>query len=239
MPVERRPFPRSYAPVSRAGKEAGRQIASAKATNREQGGNMARRTSILAAACALVAAISATAATAAPTSYSGRARPLSFSAFGAAASIGDTGPLPASGGSQSASLTNINLLGLASIGLLQGTTSGTGDQSTSQASLVSVSLPIVGLSADVVKSTSTATCSGTTPSVSGTSDLVSVTVLGMPISAPMPNVSIVLPGGISVILNEQTSSVSGNTGSITVNAIHVTGPGIDVVVASAESDITC
>lgn len=55
----------------------------------------------------------------------------------------------------------------------------------------------------------------------------------------MPNVSIVLPGGISVILNEQTSSVSGNTGSITVNAIHVTGPGIDLVVAGAESDITC
>jgi hypothetical protein len=26
---------------------------------------------------------------------------------------------------------------------------------------------------------------------------------------------------------------------MTVNAIHVTGPGIDVVVASAESDITC
>jgi hypothetical protein len=26
---------------------------------------------------------------------------------------------------------------------------------------------------------------------------------------------------------------------MTVNAIHVTGPGIDIVVASAESDITC
>jgi hypothetical protein len=175
----------------------------------------------------------------AATSYSGHARPLSVSAFGASVSIGDTGALPASGGSQSASLTNLNVLGLATIGLLQGTTSGSGSQSTSLASLLSVSVPIVGLSADVIKSQSTAQCNGTTPSVSGSSELLNVTLLGMPISAPTPNVSIVLPGGISVILNEQTSSVRGNRGSITVNAIHVTGPGIDLVVASAESDITC
>jgi hypothetical protein len=175
----------------------------------------------------------------AATAFSGHARPLSVSAFGASVSVGDTGPLPSSGGSQSASLLNLNVLGLATIGLLQGTTSGSGNQSTSQASLVSVSVPIVGLTADVVKSQSTAQCSGTTPSVSGSSELVNVTLLGLPISAPMPNVAIVLPGGISVILNEQISTVSGSQGSITVNAIHVTGPGIDIVVASAESDITC
>ena len=175
----------------------------------------------------------------AATSYSGHARPLSVSAFGASVSIGDTGALPSSGGSQSASLTNLNVLGLATIGLLQGTTSGSGDQSTSQASLVTVSVPIIGLSADVVKSQSTAQCSGTTPSVSGSSQLVNVTLLGLAISAPTPNVAIVLPGGISVLLNEQVSTVNGNQGSMTVNAIHVTGPGIDIVAASAESDITC
>jgi hypothetical protein len=175
----------------------------------------------------------------AATSYSGQARPLSVSAFGASVSIGDTGPLPSSGGSQSAALLDLNVLGFATVGLLKGTTSGSGDEATSAASLVSVSVPIVGLSADVVKSTSTASCSGTTPSVSGSSELVNVTLLGLPISAPMPNVAIVAPGGISVILNEQTSSVSGNQGSMTVNAIHVTGPGIDIVVAGAESDITC
>jgi len=193
----------------------------------------------------LVVAVVVAAATAgatnasAATSYSGQARPLSVSAFGASVNVGDTGALPASGGSQSASLLNLNVLGLATVGLLQGSTSGSGDQSTSSASLVSVSLPIIGLTADVVKSTSTAQCSGTTPSVSGSSDLVNVTILGLPVSAPMPNVAITLPGGISVLLNEQTSSVSGNQGSITVNAIHVTGPGIDIVVSSAESDITC
>jgi hypothetical protein len=190
-------------------------------------------------AVAVTGATVGVAGASAATAYSGQARPLSVSAFGASVSVGDTGALPTSGGSQSAALLNLNVLGLATVGLLQGTTSGSGDQSTSQASLVSVSVPIVGLTADVVKSTSTAQCSGTTPSVSGSSELVNVTLLGLPISAPMPNVAIVAPGGISVILNEQTSTVNGNQGSITVNAIHVTGPGIDIVVSSAESDITC
>jgi hypothetical protein len=198
-----------------------------------------RRISIVAAVLALAAAISASAASAAPSSYSGQARPLSVSAFGVAASIGDTGPLPSSGGSQSASLTSVNLLGLVSVGLLQGTTSGSGDQSTSQASLVSVSIPTIGLTADVVKSQTTAQCNGTTPSVSGSADLVNVTLLGMPIAVPMPNVSLTAPGGISVVLNEKKSSTSGSEGSITVNAIHVTGPGTDIVIAGAESDINC
>jgi hypothetical protein len=194
---------------------------------------------ILALAVVVVAAIAGAANASAATSYSGQARPLSVSAFGAGVSIGDTGPLPASGGSLSASLLDLNVLGFVRVGLLQGTTSGSGDQSASQASLVTVSVPIVGLTADLVKSQTTATCNGTTPSVSGSSELVNVTLLGLPISAPMPNLAITLPGGISVLLNEQTSSVNGNQGSITVNAIHITGPGIDIVVASAESDITC
>ena len=194
---------------------------------------------ILVLAVVVVAVIAGATNASAATSYSGQARPLSVSAFGAGVSIGDTGPLPSSGGSQSASLADLNVLGFVRVGLLQGTTSGSGDQSASQASLVSVSVPLVGLTADVVKSQTTAQCSGTTPSVSGSSQLVNVTLLGLPISAPTPNVAITLPGGISVLLNEQRSSVSGNQGSITVNAIHITGPGIDIVIASAESDITC
>ena len=54
-----------------------------------------------------------------------------------------------------------------------------------------------------------------------------------------PNLAVSLPGGISLIVNEQTSSPSGNTGSITVNALHVKGPSIDIIVGSAQSGITC
>ena len=41
------------------------------------------------------------------------------------------------------------------------------------------------------------------------------------------------------IVNEQMSSSDGNAGSIIVNALHVKGPGIGIVVGPAESDITC
>jgi hypothetical protein len=200
---------------------------------------MALRISILATMLAVVASIAASSASAQATSYSGRARPLSVSAVGVGVAIGDTGPLPSSGGSKSASLTSLNLLGFVSVGLLEGTTSGSGDEATSKASLVTVSIPIAGIQADVVSSQTTAQCNGATPSVSGSADLVNVTVLGFPIAAPMPNVALTAPGGISVILNEQVSATNGSTGSMTVNAIHVTGPGVDIVVASAESDITC
>jgi hypothetical protein len=199
---------------------------------------MARPFAILAAVLA-TAAIAASAASAQATSYSGHARPLSISAFGVAASVGDPGELPSSGGSKSGGLVDLDVLGLVHVGVLQGSVSGSGDTSTTQASLATVSIPLVGLQADVIKSQATAECNGTTPVLSGSAQLVNVTVLGMPIGLPMPNLSVTLPGGISVILNEQTSSTSGGQGSMTVNALHVTGPGTDIVLASSEADITC
>jgi len=38
---------------------------------------------------------------------------------------------------------------------------------------------------------------------------------------------------------EHTSSTSGNHGEITVNAVHLTGPEIDVVLASSSAGIDC
>src|SRR5438067_3598941 len=95
------------------------------------------------------------------------------------------------------------------------------------------------LAASVVKSNSSATCSGGQASTSGSAQLVGLTVAGQSILVSNPNLSISLPGGISVIINQQTRSSGGTSGSVTVNALHVTGPSIDIVVASAQSDITC
>ena len=75
--------------------------------------------------------------------------------------------------------------------------------------------------------------------VAGDSEIVGLVVAGQPVVVVNPNLAISLPGGISVIVNEQTSSSGGNAGAVTVNALHVTGPGIDIVVSSAHSDITC
>jgi hypothetical protein len=91
-----------------------------------------------------------------------------------------------------------------------------------------------------VKSNSSATCSNGQAQVTGSSELVGLIVAGQPIVVVNPNVAISLPGGLSVIVNEQSGSPGGgNTGAMTVNALHVTGPGVDIVVASAHSDITC
>ena len=175
----------------------------------------------------------------AATTYSGEAAALKASALGISLSLADTGPLPSSGGNLSTSVASVNVAGLASAEALKSTTSGSGASSQSQSRASNVSLLGGLISASVVKSNSSATCSGSTASTSGDAQIVNLVAAGQPIVVSNPNLAVSLPGGISLIVNEQTSSSGGNTGSMTVNALHVTGPGVDIVVASSHSDITC
>jgi hypothetical protein len=175
----------------------------------------------------------------ATTTFSGEAVALRGSAAGISLSLADTGALPSSGGNLSTSLASVNVLGLASADALKSTSSGSGTSSQSQSSVANLSLLGGLVAADVVKSNSSATCSGSQASVSGNAELVGLVAAGQSIVVSNPNLAISLPGGISLIVNEQTSSSGGNTGSMTVNALHVKGPGIDIVVASAQSGITC
>lgn len=199
-----------------------------------------RKTSIIAAICLTgVLVFGPTVSVAQATTFSGEAVALKASAAGIALALADTGQLPSSGGNLSTSLASVNVLGLASADVLKSTASGSGSSSQSQSSVANLSLLGGLVAADVVKSNSSATCSGTQASTSGNAELVGLTVAGQSILVSNPNLSISLPGGISVIINQQTSSSGGTSGSITVNALHVTGPSIDIVVASANSDITC
>lgn len=175
----------------------------------------------------------------AATTFSGQATALKASALGISLSLADTGPLPSSGGNLSTSVANVNVAGLASAEALRSTSSGSGSSSQSQSRAANVSLLGGLVSASAVKSNSSATCSGSTASTSGDAQIVNLTAAGQPIVVSNPNLAVSLPGGITLIVNEQTSSSGGNTGSMTVNALHVTGPGIDIIVASAHSDITC
>jgi hypothetical protein len=175
----------------------------------------------------------------AATTFSGEAVALRANALGISLSLSDTGPLPSSGGNLSTSVASVNVVGLASADVLKSTASGSGTSSQSQSSVLNLNLLGGLITADVVKSNSSASCSGTQASVSGDAVLVNLVAAGQPIVASNPNLAVSLPGGISLIVNEQTSSSGGNTGSMTVNALHVTGPSIDIVVASAQSGITC
>lgn len=175
----------------------------------------------------------------AATSFSGEAVALKASALGISLSASDTGALPSSGGNLSTSLASVNVLGLATADLLKSTSSGSGTSSQSESQLANLNLLGGLITARVVDSNSSATCSGSTASTSGTAQIVNLMAAGQSIVVSNPNVAVSLPGGISLVVNEQTNSSGGNSGSITVNALHVTGPSIDIVVASAHSDITC
>jgi hypothetical protein len=175
----------------------------------------------------------------AATTFSGEAVALKANVVGISLSLSDTGPLPSSGGNLSASLASVNVAGLASADALKSTASGSGTSSQSESGVTRLNLLGGLITARVVDSNSSATCSGTTASVSGNAQLIGLMAAGQSIAVSNPNLAISLPGGIELIVNEQTSSSGGNAGSITVNALHVKGPSIDIVVASAQSDITC
>ncbi len=173
------------------------------------------------------------------TSFSGEAVALRANALGISLALSDTGPLPSGGGNLSTSLASVNVAGLASADTLKSTTSGSGTSSQSQSSVANLSLLGGLIAANVVQSNSSATCSSGQAAVSGNAQLIGLVAAGQSIVVSNPNLAISLPGGISLIVNEQTSSSGGNTGSMTVNALHVKGPSIDIVVASAQSGITC
>jgi hypothetical protein len=173
------------------------------------------------------------------TTFSGEAVALKASVLGISLTLADTGQLPSTGGNLSNSVASVNVAGIASANALSSSTSGSGSSSQSQSMLLDLNLLNGLVTASAVKSNSSATCSGAQASVSGSAQLVGLTVAGQSILVSNPNLSVSLPGGISVIINQQTSSSGGTSGSTTVNALHVTGPSIDIVVASANSDITC
>jgi len=173
------------------------------------------------------------------TMFSGEAVALKANALGISLALSDTGALPSSGGNLSTSVASINVMGLASADAMKSTASGSGTSSQSQSSVAALNL-IGGLvTADVVKSNSTASCSGGSASVTGSAEIIGLVAAGQSVLISTANLAISLPGGISLIVNEQTRSSGGNTGSITVNALHVKGPSIDIIVASAQSGITC
>ncbi len=186
---------------------------------------------------------SAAGAQADPTTFSGQATVLRATVLGNTVLVSDTGPLPSSGGSLEKSLLSVNVPGLASAEVAHATTIGQGNSSSSEASVADLNLTLAGntVAADLLMANAMAKCcSNVAPSVSGSSEIVGLVINGQKIFVSgQPNEKFYLPVG-EVIINEQSSSVNGNMGSVTVNALHVIIPGVaDVVVSSAHADVTC
>ena len=198
-------------------------------------------TTALLASLTVGATAAAEARAAQATSYSGQATALRASVLGIEGTFADTGALPGSGGKKKVSFAGVNLLGLVAADAVTASTQGQGNHSRSRSSLSDVELHVPGLAlgATAVRSEAEARCRGGEPQVDGSSKLAGLTVNGKPIVVTeLPNVKV--PAlGYTVVLNEQTTSTEGSRGEITVNAVHVYGPGVDVVIASSYADIEC
>jgi len=177
------------------------------------------------------------------TAFSGEATVVQATVLGLPPIVlSDTGALDSTGGAREASLLDANVPGLLTAEVLHASTVGQGQRSSSEASVANVTLTVGGntITAGLLRASATAECHNGTASVSGSSEIVDLVVNGQAVVVSgQPNQTISLPVG-RVIINEQQSSVSGNTGDITVNALHVMVDGVaDVIISSAHADITC
>ena len=174
------------------------------------------------------------------TSFSGRAFVLQATApIVGTVTLADTGSLPSQGGELDASLLQANTP-LAQAEVLSAFTTGFHSTAQSEASVANIVL-LPGnpnqITADFIRADTTATCNR----VSGSSELVNLKVGSQTIVvAGTPNQTVIIPGVLTLVINEQTSSSSGGTNSITVNAIDLTTiDGIRIIISSASSDVTC
>src|SRR5206468_9811774 len=78
------------------------------------------------------------------TSYSGRATVVQATVLGLSTKLGDTGPLPSSGGAEEASLLNASVPDLLTAKVVHATTVGQGNASRSEASVANLMLTVAG-----------------------------------------------------------------------------------------------
>jgi hypothetical protein len=110
--------------------------------------------------------------------------------------------------------------------------------STATASVQDATIGVLGVPAitlGLIQSSSRTTCAGS----SGQVTIASIAVGGVPVNValhPAANTGITV-AGVQLVLNEQ-QPVAGADQGLTVNAVHIVVPGVlDVLVASATSDI--
>jgi len=150
--------------------------------------------------------------------------------------LSDTGNLDSTGGAKQASLLNASVAGLLSGQDLHATSIGGGSNTQSEASLAKLVLNVAGntIGADFVMARAKAYCGTVSPTVDGITEIHGLVVNGqsIPVSG-LPNQVVSLLGGGLMTINERTSAVQGQIGSITTNALHLRVPAvIDAVIAT-------
>ena len=179
-------------------------------------------------------------------SFSGQATVVQATVLGfQQITLGNAGPLPPEGGNQEDSLLNVSVPGLLSAGVLHAAAVAMGDASRAEASVATLDVTAAGnsIGADFLMARAAAYCGQGGASVAGSSEILGLMINGQSIAVTgEPNQTIFLPPptGGKVVINEQSQAVQGNSGDITVTALHVVIPGIaDVAVSRAHADIKC
>jgi hypothetical protein len=146
-----------------------------------------------------------------------------------------TGTLAGPNDARDASQLTGNVLLLLGAETLQADTIGWPDEVDSEASLAGLNLTVAGIpvSTGFVRASAVAIAGA---AGSGSTEIDGLTIGGVPVAVTgAPNQTIAIPGG-QLVINEQTIS---STGTVVVNALHMTVNGIaDVVVASATAGIS-
>lgn len=176
----------------------------------------------------------AAAAEVCPT-FGGRATVVQANVLGIPTVLADTGNIDSTGGEKQASLLTSAVAGLLTADDLHATVVAGGSKSRAEASVSNLSLTVAGntIGADFVMARATASCASPGATVLGVVEIDGLTVNGQSVPVTgFPNQVVSLLGGAFMILNEQTSSVGGPTASITVNALHVSALGVDIVIGA-------
>jgi len=165
----------------------------------------------------------------------GQATAARATALGTTTSVADTGTLNDSSDARDASQLTVSAPSLFTGEVLSASTIGYPDEVDSEASLGNLAMTVGGngISADFVMAQAQAILNA---AATGTSNISGLSINGMPVVLTGdPNQTISLLTG-QVVINEQQTDPSG---TITVNALHVTVNGVaDVVIASAKAGIT-
>ena len=199
--------------------------------------------------CSAIALIASTvgvviagpAAAASPIQYSGRGIAFSGSVAGTPAGFADTLSLPSTGGHQSAALLTAGLPSHLGGDTLHASAVGQGDRTRTEAaaSAVTITTGTETVSADFVMTRAMAIGNHGVPALSGSTTISNLVVNGAPVAVTgLANQVVTVPSG-QLVVNERITSTSGATGSITVNALHLTlTDGTDLLVASSRAGVT-
>jgi PEP-CTERM motif len=159
--------------------------------------------------------------------------------------VADTGPLPPGGGALTAHLDNFSFMGVVTSAALDAQTMGLSGMVTSDASVARFHADLRPLNinfvadADLIAAHARADGTVTPFGVTGSAMFTNLVVNNMTINSQVaPNTMIDLGAVGSIVLNEETTSLTGTEAEIMVTAVHVhLSAGVDIFLGHVEADI--